>query len=554
MFCKYCGKEISNDSKFCRYCGKALEQNSQQETEIKNIKEIEKIENQTQITTVDPSVTLSNNNSKDVNDHSINNSWYYLLWFSPLIVTVIFFITVEILINNSGLYISLLPICMFGIKLFIVIALILFCLFDRVQVEKFSRQKISFGVLSIIAILLFDVLYADRYLYNRKKVVQETKRYPFYINLIIALFLFFFALYQVNLFARSSLDKLSAFEHPRSTLNKQSPRTSIEPIVDNWSNEYQKLIDNWQVDEEFSEDGNEYLKNYFGNRYGFDRYVLDDVDGDQIPEFILLSDSMHLAHIYTVVNGKLTKIRYEENLLGINHKNKALVTRGHLIGSGGSYDEEYQILQFASGMEPIYRYYFDHLYDNYIATSSLYNDDSNYVEHKKTREAYENYKKTFLEDLTLISSLESHKLKKIESTNNQSNSIALSLIKSIYSNGIWVDLTFSDFLNNYGDPQFKKIYSCMEKESEGYIFLDTDPISFFSQDPDPNTKISIGMTPSVNPNEEIITVKAEVDVFSEASYVFSCDKERCLITDFIYPEMGSLKNAIFKDYPKCKKF
>lgn len=26
MYCKYCGKEISEDSRFCNYCGKALQE------------------------------------------------------------------------------------------------------------------------------------------------------------------------------------------------------------------------------------------------------------------------------------------------------------------------------------------------------------------------------------------------------------------------------------------------------------------------------------------------------------------------------------------------
>ena len=28
MFCKYCGKEITDSSKFCQYCGKSLESNT----------------------------------------------------------------------------------------------------------------------------------------------------------------------------------------------------------------------------------------------------------------------------------------------------------------------------------------------------------------------------------------------------------------------------------------------------------------------------------------------------------------------------------------------
>ena len=44
MFCKYCGKEIDEDSKFCKHCGKRFEEEIKEEFDEEIKEEIEEIE------------------------------------------------------------------------------------------------------------------------------------------------------------------------------------------------------------------------------------------------------------------------------------------------------------------------------------------------------------------------------------------------------------------------------------------------------------------------------------------------------------------------------
>ncbi|KAB0577004.1 hypothetical protein EI53_01770 [Fusobacterium naviforme] len=120
--------------------------------------------------------------------------------------------------------------------------------------------------------------------------------------------------------------------------------------------QYQPLIEDWTLDEEYS-GGNDYLKMYFGDHYGFDSYALDDVNGDGIPELFLYGSGMYgIAHVYTVADDALIQLGIEGWIGGINKKESAVIVTGHWHGAGGSNTNEYEI--WLLGDEAVTDYYY----------------------------------------------------------------------------------------------------------------------------------------------------------------------------------------------------
>lgn len=161
MFCINCGAKIDDHAKFCPSCGHQMQNSTQ-------------IENNMQ------SSSLNSNDHINVNQagsNDINNCYYRMLQISPLL-----FIVAAMII----------PFVYFlFLKMIAVVYVIVCCMCDIKEIKQKTAKDVNFGGVSIFAIIIFDVLYAEKYLCNRKKVIPSTSRVPFYLSLIIGIILFF---------------------------------------------------------------------------------------------------------------------------------------------------------------------------------------------------------------------------------------------------------------------------------------------------------------------------------------------------------------------------
>ena len=107
----------------------------------------------------------------------------------------------------------------------------------------------------------------------------------------------------------------------------------------------------------------DYLKMYFREGYGFDKYFLHDLNDDGIPEMFVYSTNMGLTAVYTIDNG--LKLLGYADICGINIRSNEAVVYGHWHGAGGSGENEWHTYAIKNGSLEMTRY-IDHLpYDDY---------------------------------------------------------------------------------------------------------------------------------------------------------------------------------------------
>lgn len=171
MFCTNCGTRIEAHAKFCPECG----------CPVKNS-------------------TMAENNQQS--DGNINNVWYRMLQLSPII-----FIMAAVILPLF--YVLLL-------KLVAVIYVIICCKCDIAEIKRKTSRTVAFGGLSIFAILIFDILYAEKYLCNRKKIIPQTSRIPFYLSLIAGIVILFS-------FPQNNLSKLYELNSGHLSNDEETP-------------------------------------------------------------------------------------------------------------------------------------------------------------------------------------------------------------------------------------------------------------------------------------------------------------------------------------------
>ena len=180
MFCQNCGKEIDGDSKFCQFCG------SVQSAEYSN-----KINSNSSSSSVEVKPNLSH----------LTKKYYILLTLTPVIIPLIFLFSLYVLNFEFDDSIVL-------AKIFSVIWVITFCSIDCKNIcNTIGHKDLSY---SILGILIFDVLYVDRYLVNRQKLIPETKRYPFNLLLLLLIITMFFSF---TTFYKSEFEELEKNRH-----------------------------------------------------------------------------------------------------------------------------------------------------------------------------------------------------------------------------------------------------------------------------------------------------------------------------------------------------
>jgi len=112
--------------------------------------------------------------------------------------------------------------------------------------------------------------------------------------------------------------------------------------------------------------------------------------------------------------------------------------------------------------------------------------------------------------------------------------------------------SFDDYVKKYGTKEFAKIWQCGSVASEGEILFDTDPLFFWTQDPDIKPKtFEIKALSGAGDYSNLVTVSAKTGDGSDSGvYVVTCDEGKCKISDFIY-SFGSAKYTIIEAYPEC---
>ena len=113
-----------------------------------------------------------------------------------------------------------------------------------------------------------------------------------------------------------------------------------------WKDAYKEMLRNWKKVEDYAPKGEfDYLKYYFGSKYGFDKYYVYNLDKKGNPELFLHSDKMDgMTAVMTYQNGRLYYLGYYD-IYGINRKKKAIIVQGHWHGAGGSGADEWGIYQ-----------------------------------------------------------------------------------------------------------------------------------------------------------------------------------------------------------------
>ena len=175
MFCTNCGTKIDAHVKFCPECGCPVKNSTVAENEQQSDGNIPEA-----------------NHDQGINNVNINNVWYRMLQLSPII-----FIMAAVILPL--IYYVLL------LKLVAVIYVIICCKCDIAEIKRKTSRTVAFDGLSIFAILIFDILYAEKYLCNRKKIIPQTSRIPFYLSLIAGIIILF-SFPQNNLFKLYELD------------------------------------------------------------------------------------------------------------------------------------------------------------------------------------------------------------------------------------------------------------------------------------------------------------------------------------------------------------
>lgn len=108
--------------------------------------------------------------------------------------------------------------------------------------------------------------------------------------------------------------------------------------------------------------------------------------------------------------------------------------------------------------------------------------------------------------------------------------------------------SFDNYVQKYGTREFAGIWQCGSYSSDGEILFDTDPLFFWTQDPEIRPE-AFEIKALEGNNLVTVSVKLSDDLDS-AVYVISCDEDKCKISDFIYP-FGSAKYTIIEAYPEC---
>lgn len=111
---------------------------------------------------------------------------------------------------------------------------------------------------------------------------------------------------------------------------------------------------------------------------------------------------------------------------------------------------------------------------------------------------------------------------------------------------------FDDYVKKYGTKEFAKIWQCGSDSSEGEILFDTNPLFFWTQDPDIKPKtFEIKALSVFGDYSNLVTVSAKTGDSSDSGvYVVICEDGGCKISDFIY-SFGSAKYTIIDAYPEC---
>ena len=139
-----------------------------------------------------------------------------------------------------------------------------------------------------------------------------------------------------------------------NTQNADANGDSGKDVVGISLEPYKRVIHNKSIIEQSNHFS--YLKRYFQEAFGFQKYYLHDLDVNGIPELFVYSDSMGLTAIYTI-DQELKYLGYED-IYGINPRTKEIVVRGHWHGAGGSGVDEWSVHQIING-ELEYMGYYD---------------------------------------------------------------------------------------------------------------------------------------------------------------------------------------------------
>lgn len=162
-----------------------------------------------------------------------------------------------------------------------------------------------------------------------------------------------------------------------------------------WKNAYKKILKNWRLVEKY--DDMSYLKQYFGSKYGFDRYFTYDLNKDGTPELFLYSTNTGLTEVLSYKKGKIIGLGYVD-IYGIKKSRKAIIVKGHWHGSGGSGDKEWVI--HTIGKKKLTQKYYIDIWNG--------NVDVNY--NKSTKSAYNKIYKKYVKGATKFSKFKKYKL------------------------------------------------------------------------------------------------------------------------------------------------
>jgi hypothetical protein len=108
--------------------------------------------------------------------------------------------------------------------------------------------------------------------------------------------------------------------------------------------------------------------------------------------------------------------------------------------------------------------------------------------------------------------------------------------------------SFDSYVQKYGTKEFARIWKCGSDASSGEILFDTDPLFFWTQDPEikPKDFDIDGLK-----GNSLVTVSVTAGGESDSAvYVMDCEEGKCKISDFIY-SFGSATATIIESYPEC---
>ena len=110
----------------------------------------------------------------------------------------------------------------------------------------------------------------------------------------------------------------------------------------------------------------DYVIGYFGKEnIKFDKHFYCDLDKNGTKELFVYDSKLGLVEVFTINKGKVCNLGYDF-FYGINKKKKALITKGHWHGAGGSQDKEWWVTKInKKKTKLVWTWYIDKMSNQY---------------------------------------------------------------------------------------------------------------------------------------------------------------------------------------------